>query len=47
MASLGFLTHYEAISRGVIELRDLIYFAMLISWFLLATTVVLDVRKAD
>ena len=47
VASLGFLTHYEAISKGVIDVRDLIYFALLITWFLLATAVVLDVRKSD
>ena len=47
MASLGFLTHFEAISKGVIDIRDLIYFALLISWFLLATAVVLDVRKSE
>ena len=47
VASLGFLTHYEAISKGVIDIRDLIYFALLITWFLLATAVVLDVRKSD
>ncbi|HEX3836160.1 MAG TPA: ABC transporter permease subunit [Steroidobacteraceae bacterium] len=47
VASLGFLTHFEAISRGVIDIRDLIYFALLISWFLLATAVVLDVRKSE
>jgi ABC-2 type transport system permease protein len=45
--SLGFLTHYEAISKGVIDIRDLIYFALLITWFLLATAVVLDVRKSE
>ena len=47
VASLGFLTHYDAISKGVIDIRDLIYFALLISWFLLATAVVLDVRKSE
>jgi ABC-2 type transport system permease protein len=47
VAALGFLTHYEAISKGVIDIRDLIYFALLITWFLLATAVVLDVRKSD
>lgn len=47
VAALGFLTHYEAISKGVIDIRDLIYFALLITWFLLATVVVLDVRKSD
>src|SRR5580698_2764088 len=47
IGSLGFLTHFEAISKGVIDIRDLIYFALLISWFLLATAVVLDVRKSE
>jgi len=47
IASLGFLTHYEAISKGVIDIRDLVYFALLITWFLLATAVVLDVRKSE
>jgi ABC-2 type transport system permease protein len=47
VGSLGFLTHYEAISKGVIDIRDLIYFALLITWFLLATAVVLDVRKSQ
>ena len=47
VASLGFLTHYEAISKGVIDIRDLIYFGLLVTWFLLATAVVLDVRKSE
>jgi ABC-2 type transport system permease protein len=47
VSSLGFLTHFEAISKGVIDIRDLIYFGLLISWFLLATAVVLDVRKSE
>jgi ABC-2 type transport system permease protein len=47
IGALGFLTHYEAISKGVIDIRDLIYFALLITWFLLATAVVLDVRKSE
>ena len=47
VAALGFLTHYEAISKGVIDIRDLVYFALLITWFLLATAVVLDVRKSE
>jgi len=47
IASLSFLTHYESIAKGVLDLRDLLYFAMLIAFFLIATAVVLDVRKAD
>jgi gliding motility-associated transport system permease protein len=47
IASLSFLTHYDSIVKGVLDVRDLIYFAMLIVYFLIATAVVLDVRKAD
>ena len=47
IASLSFLTHFESISKGVIDLRDLLYFTMLIVFFLIATTVTLDVRKAQ
>ena len=34
IASLSFLTHFESISKGVIDVRDLLYFAMLIAFFL-------------
>ena len=47
LASLSFLTHYEAIAKGVIDIRDILYSAMLIGFFLLATTVALDIRKAE
>jgi ABC-2 type transport system permease protein len=47
IASLSFLTHFESISKGVIDLRDLLYFGMLVSVFLIATCVALDIRKAQ
>jgi ABC-2 type transport system permease protein len=47
VASLSFLAHFESISKGVIDLRDLLYFAMLIGFFLLATAITLDVRKSE
>lgn len=47
IASLSFLTHYESIAKGVIDVRDLVYFAMLIGFFLLATAIALEWRKAD
>jgi ABC-2 type transport system permease protein len=46
IASMSFLTHFEAISKGVIDIRALLYFAMLIGFFLIATSVTLEVRKA-
>ncbi|HEY3784959.1 MAG TPA: ABC transporter permease subunit [Steroidobacteraceae bacterium] len=47
VASLSFLTHFESIAKGVIDVRDILYFAMLIGFFLLATSIALDLRKAN
>jgi ABC-2 type transport system permease protein len=47
IASLSFLTHFQSISKGVIDLRDILYFAMLIVFFLIATSITLEVRKAQ
>src|ERR1700751_6233685 len=47
IASLSFLTHFEAISKGVIDLRDLVYFGALIGFWLAATALVLDMKKAE
>ncbi len=47
IASLSFLTHFADISRGVIELRDLAYFALVIGTFLFANTIVLRWKRAD
>jgi gliding motility-associated transport system permease protein len=47
VASLSFLTHFANISKGVIDLRDLVYFALLIAVCLYANTIVLHLRKAD
>jgi len=47
VASLSFLTHFASISRGVIDLRDLVYFALLISVMLYTNVIVLQLTKAD
>lgn len=47
IASLSFLTHFSNISRGVIDIRDLVYFALLIGTFLTANTIVLQWKQAD
>lgn len=46
VASFSFLTHVDSISRGVIDARDLVYFASLIGCFLVASAVMVDVEKA-
>ena len=47
IASLSFFSHFEAISKGVIDLRDLVYFGALIGFWLTATALVLDMKKAE
>jgi ABC-2 type transport system permease protein len=47
IASLSFLTHFSNISKGVIDFRDLIYFALVIGVFLYANTIVLQWKQAD
>ena len=47
IASLSMLTHFQAISKGVLDARDVVYFAMMIGAWLYATTLVLELRKAD
>ena len=47
IASTSFLTHYSSINKGVLDLGDLAYFAMVISVWLIATSIILDMKKAD
>ncbi|MBB6091447.1 ABC-2 type transport system permease protein [Povalibacter uvarum] len=47
IASMSFLTHFSSIAKGVIDLRDLLYFATLIAISLAANAIVLDMKKAD
>ncbi|HEX9877056.1 MAG TPA: ABC transporter permease [Gammaproteobacteria bacterium] len=47
IASLSFLTHFSSISKGVIDLRDLVYFALLITVMLYANAIVLELKRAD
>jgi ABC-2 type transport system permease protein len=47
VASLSFLTHFQAIGKGVIDLRDLLYFGLMIGFWLYANAVVIDLKKAD
>jgi ABC-2 type transport system permease protein len=47
IASLSFLTHFDSISKGVIDLRDLIYFLVIISFWLFANVVVIDNKKGS
>lgn len=45
VASLSFLTHFDAIVKGVIDLRDVVYLLSAIGVFLFANVVVVDLKK--
>lgn len=45
VGSFSFLSNYQAISRGVIDLRNLLFFGSLIGVALLINTLVVDLRK--
>jgi ABC-2 type transport system permease protein len=47
IADFSFLAHFATISRGVIDLRDLVYFALVMVAWLLANTIVLEMKKAS
>ncbi len=46
IASSSFLVRFESITRGVIELRDLIFFLSMMAFWLFANTVAVDAKKA-
>ncbi|MBR9813533.1 ABC transporter permease subunit [bacterium] len=47
VSSLSFLSHFQAISKGVLALSDLLYFLVMIGAWLLAGAIVIDLKKAE
>lgn len=47
LANLSFLHHFDAIARGVLDLRDIIYFVATIAVWLTAGIVLLDLRRVS
>ena len=47
VTSLSFLAHFDAIVRGVIDLRDAVFFVSVIVLFLFANTLAVELKKAD
>ena len=47
ISSFSFITHFDAITKGVIDLRDLIFFISLMALWLFANAVLLEMKKAD
>ena len=47
VASFSFLQHFSAIVRGVIDLRDAVFFVSVMAFFLFANTIAVELTKAD
>ena len=45
IASMSFLTHFANIAKGVIDLKDLIYFASVIGFALFVNVAIVEFRK--
>jgi ABC-2 type transport system permease protein len=46
IASLSVLAHFDAIVKGVIDLRDVVYFVSLMGFWLLANALFIDLNRA-
>lgn len=44
---LSFLTHFEAVTKGVIDVRDVIFFLSFIACWLIANVILVEMKKAD
>ena len=47
VAQISFLDHFSAITRGVLDIRDLAYFVLIIIAFLFANAILVDLEKAE
>ena len=45
LTSLSINTHYESVSRGVLDSRDLLYFILMAGFFLILTRIVLEWKR--
>jgi len=46
ISSFSFMSHFNALQRGVLDLRDLVYYLSVIFFMLFATGVTLQNRKS-
>jgi len=47
VAALSFLTHFDAISKGVLDLRDILFFLVFMASWLFASAIVIEIKKAN
>jgi ABC-2 type transport system permease protein len=46
VAAIGFMPHYEASQKGILDSRDIAYYLSVIAFMLFGTHVVLENRKS-
>ena len=46
-SALGFLSHFDSISKGVLDIRDILYFILFIMSWLLSSAIVIEMKKAN
>ena len=47
VSSFSFLTHFNSILKGVIDLRDIVFFASLIAFWLYANVLAIEINKSN
>jgi len=47
IGNMSFQTHFDSIQKGVLEFKDLSYFVLLIVGWIVASSIILDERKAS
>ena len=47
ISSFSFLTHFNSILKGVIDLRDIVFFASLIAFWLYANVLAIEINKSN
>jgi ABC-2 type transport system permease protein len=46
-SAMGFLTHFDSIAKGVLDIRDFLFFSVFIAAWLCASAVVIEMKKAN
>jgi ABC-2 type transport system permease protein len=46
-SAMGFLTHFDSISKGVLDIRDMLFFTVFIGAWLIASAIVIEIKKAN
>ena len=47
VGSFSFLSHFTEVSKGVIDLRDLVFFISVTAYWLFANAGVIELKKAE